>query len=193
VTPRLLQRAHPRAGFRRGTTLMHPECPIEQALRSDDPLVQAELAREIWRRHSFVDDGALLVAEAKRLRVLARTEGALRAPVEALRERYGGALVVEPPSVRYAHGALVLEPHMTVLLCGPERYLPLVQKDLARRRGHCRRIDDHANRFVLEAEAPLAGLLGYGDWLDELTEADAELSMWLARYVPIDDGGPRAA
>ena len=61
------------------------------------------------------------------------------------------------------------------------------------RRGHFRRIDDTAKRFVLEAEAPLAGLLGYAAWLDELTESDAEASMWLSRYVPIDDDGPHAA
>jgi predicted membrane GTPase involved in stress response len=193
VTPRLLQRFHPPPAFKRGTTMLHPECPIEQAVYSDDVHVQAELAREIWRRHSFLDEGTLLVAETKRLRVLARTEGALRGPVEVLRERHGPALVVEPPTVRYAHGAPVLEPYMTVLLCGPERYLPLVQRDLVRRRGHFRRIDDTAKRFVLEAEAPLAGLLGYAAWLDELTESDAEASMWLSRYVPIDDDGPHAA
>lgn len=193
MTPRLLQRLHARPAFKRGTTMLHPECPIEQAVYSDDADVQTELTREIWRRHSFLDEGTLLVAETKRLRVLARTEGALRGPVEALRERHGPALVVEPPTVRYAHGAPVLEPYMTVLLCGPERYLPLVQRDLVRRRGHFRRIDDTAKRFVLEAEAPLAGLLGYAAWLDELTESDAEASMWLSRYVPIDDDGPHAA
>lgn len=190
MTPRLLQRPHARPAFRRGTTMLHPECPIEQAVYSDDAQVQTELAREIWRRRS---DGTLLVAETKRLRVLARTEGALRGPVEALRERHGPALAVEPPTVRYVHGAPVLEPYMTVLLCGPQRYLALVQRDLMRRRGHFRRIDDTAKRFVLEAEAPLGGLLGYADWLDEVTESDAEASMWLSRYVPIDDDGPRAA
>jgi predicted membrane GTPase involved in stress response len=193
MTPRLPQRLDARPAFRRGTTMLHPECPIEQAVYSDDAHVQAELAREIWRRHSFLDEGTLLVAEARRLRVLARTEAALRAPVEALRERHGPALVVEPPTVRYAHGAPVLEPYMTLLLCGPRRYLLTVQRDLVRRRGHFRRIDDAAKRFVLEAEAPLAGLLGYADWLDEVTESQAEASMWLSRYVPIDDDGPRAA
>ena len=47
---------------------------------------------------------------------------------------------------------------------------------------------------MIEAEAPLANLLGYGDWLDDLAEGRADLSMWLARYVPVDvDDGPDAA
>jgi predicted membrane GTPase involved in stress response len=193
MRPRLLQRREARKHFRRGPALLHPECPIEQGVSSTDSAVQGELVQEIWRRRVSVDDTALLIAEPKRLRVLGRTEGALRAPVDALRARYGEALIVEPPAVRYAHGAPVLEPYMCVLLCAPERYLPLVQKDIARRRGYARRIDAHAKRFVLEAEAPLANLLGYRDWLEELVDEDADVSMWLSRYVPIDDDGPRAA
>ena len=62
MTPRLLQRPHARPASRRGTTMLHPECPIEQAVYSDDAHVQGELAREIWCRHSFLDEGTMLVA-----------------------------------------------------------------------------------------------------------------------------------
>lgn len=192
MTPKLLQRLQARTEWKRGATMLHPECPVEQALHSNDPAIQAELLQEIWRRHSFVEEGALLVADPKCLRILARTEGALRVPVDRLRHRYGAALIVEPASVRYAHGAPVLEPYMTLLLSGPERYLALLQQDLARRRACIRRIDLHCGPFVLEAEAPLADLLGYGDWLRRLMEGDADASMWLSRYVPIGDG-PQAA
>lgn len=204
MTPRLVQRAQPRAPQARAAraraahprrpTMLHPECPIEQAVHGRNAAVQAELMREIWRRYSFLDDGAMLIAEPKRLRVLARTERALQAPIDALRDRYGDGLIVEPPTVRYVHGPIVLEPWMTLLLAAPSRHLALVQQDLARRRGYVRRLDEQGARFVAEGEAPLAGLLGYRDWLDAVVgDGESEVSMWLSRYVPIDGDGPHAA
>jgi predicted membrane GTPase involved in stress response len=173
--------------------MLHPECPIEQSVRGSEPAVQAQLLQEIWRQHWYIDDGALLVAEPKCLRVLARTEGGLRVPVEAMRRRYGDRLVVEPPSVRDAHGAPVLEPFKNVLVSGPSRHLADVQKDLRRRRATIARLDRHAETFVLKAEAPLGYLLGYRDRLDACFDRDVDLSMWLSRYRPITDEGPQAA
>ena len=220
MTPRLLQRNPQRDALRRGPMLMHPECPIEQAVHSREPAVHARLLQEIWWRRSgggdarpvaarateasaLTDaryaneagalDNALLIADPKSLRILARTERALEAPVNALRRRYGDALVAEPPSVRYAHGAPVLEPYMTLLLHGPEHCLAPLQKDLVRRRGRIERLDRHDSRFVLEAEAPLANLLGYDGWLGERMGSVVELGIWLSRFVPIDDDGPFAA
>lgn len=193
MTARLLQRFSARTELSRRRSLLHPECPIEQSLTSRDPAVQGQLMQEIWHRHSFIDEGALLIADPKSLRVLARTERALSVPVDALRVRYGTALVIEPPSVRYAHGAPVLEPYMAMLLCGPERHLQWLQNDLARRRGHVTRLDHHSGLFVMEAEAPLSNLLGYDAWLGERMEGCTDLSMWLSRYAPIDEDGPHAA
>ena len=193
MTPRLLQRFDARPAARRWLSLMHPECPIEQSLRGAHAAAQRELLQEIWHGPSFIEDGALLVADPKCLRVLARTERALAGPVGALRQRYGSRIVVEPPAVRYAHGAPVLEPYMIVLLCGPEGPLAAVQRDLAKRRSRITRLESHAGLFVLEAEAPLANLLGYFDWLQTLTDGDCDASMWLSRYLPIDDEGPYAA
>jgi predicted membrane GTPase involved in stress response len=193
MTARLLSRLAARAEFQRGTTMLHPECPIEQTVRGSNASVQAQLLQEIWRSHSFIRDGALLVAQPNCLRVLARTERALRAPVESLRERYGSELVVEPASVRYAHGAPVLEPYMNVLVTGPSRHLHLVESALGQRRGTLTRVDQRADVFVLEAEAPLGHLLGYGDLLDERFGGDVEASIWLSRYCPIGGDGPYAA
>jgi hypothetical protein len=193
VTPRLLQRFDAGPVTRRAVSLMHPECPIEQSLRGVDDRAQRELQQEIWHGTSFIADGALLVADPKCLRVLARTERALAGPVGALRQRYGKRIVVEPPAVRYAHGAPVLEPYMIVLLCGPEDQLPVVQRDLAKRRSRITRLERQAGIYVLEAEAPLANLLGYCDWLQRLTGGNTDASMWLSRYLPIDDEGPYAA
>jgi hypothetical protein len=192
MMPRLLQRSSARTALRPRASMLHPECPVEQAIRSADPAVQAALLQEIWRRQSFIGEGTLLVADPKGLRVLARTEGALHGPVDKLSREYGHALIVEPPSVRYAHGAPVLEPYMTVLLCGPARYQPRLQGDLVQRRAQLTRVDQRVDPFVLEAEAPLGSLLGYREWLDEWSGGDVDVSMWLSGYRPIDDG-PAAA
>ena len=145
--------------------------------------------QEIWRPYGFLEHGTLLVAEPSCLRVLARTEAALRPPVEALSKRYGDALVVEPPSVRYALGAPVLEPYMSLLVCGPRNHLAFVTDDLSRRGARVTRLDPDSDRFVLEAEGALGRLLGYGEWLDERTAGgDVDVSMWLSRYLPIDEG-----
>ena len=193
MTARLVSRLAARAEFRRGAAMLHPECPIEPTVRGRSAPVQAQLLQEIGRRHSFIADGALLVAEPNCLRVLARTERALAAPVGALRERYGGDVIVEPASVRYVHGAPVLEPFMKVLVTGPARHLQYVQSDLGQRRGAMTRVDQRAGVFVIEAEAPLGHLLGYGDRLDERFEGSVEASLWLSRYCPIAGDGPYAA
>jgi hypothetical protein len=192
VTPRLLQRAPARVAFPRRPSLLHPECPIEQAVRSRDARVQGLLLQEIWQRPAW-NENALLIADPKSLRILARSERALRAPVAALRQRYGDALVIEPPSIRYAHGAPVLEPYMMVLLQGAAEHLAPVQRDIARRRGHVERLDRHGTRFVLEAEAPLANLLGYDAWVTTRMAGCTDPSLWLSRYLPIDDDGSYAA
>jgi hypothetical protein len=55
------------------------------------------------------------------------------------------------------------------------------------------RLDPDSDRFVLEAEGALGRLLGYREWLDERTAGgDVDVSMWLSRYLPIDEG-PYAA
>lgn len=191
MTPRVMQPFPPRSA-RRAPSLLHPECPIEQSLSSADKAVQAALLQEIWRRDAFVADGVLLVADPKCLRVLARCEAALRRPVQALRERHGASVVVEPPAVRYVHGAPVLEPWMIVLASGPAGLLALVQADLVRRGATMTRVESDKDPFVVEAEAPLGQLLGHDDWL-ESQASGVEATLWLSRYRPIGDDGPRAA
>jgi hypothetical protein len=182
-----------RSPFRRGPALLHPECPIEQAVTSSDPQVQDSLLREIWRRAPARERGALLIAQPDRLRVLARTEAMLRPVIDALVDRHGDGIVVHAPQVRYALGPPVLEPYMTLLLAGPAAPLARIERDLNRRRARVSRLDHDDGRFTLEAEAPLAALLGYADWLDEASSGTVESSLWLSRYLPIDDDGPAAA
>jgi hypothetical protein len=166
---------------------------MEQTLHGLDRDTTGLLQHEAWRRRPAIED-TLYVGDHRGLRVLARAEGPLRVAVAGLVARFGAGVRVDPPSVRYAHGVPVLEPWMSVLVNGPELFASLVERDLASRRGALHRLQQKGGAFVLEGEAPLAHLLGYADWLAELTDDDPYVGMWLSRYVPLDDGGgPRAA
>lgn len=180
------------AGTRRGE-LAHPECPIEQTVRGRDDATKARLTRFAWQQATACE-GAVYVRDDHGLHVLARCETTLFQATEPLATLFRERVVLRPPAVRYVPGNPVLEPYMLLLVSGPEPYLPLVQKDMVRRRGCIVRVAERGNTFTLEAEAPLAQLIGYTSWLRELTEQDiAQASAWLSRYLPIDDGGPQAA
>lgn len=176
----------------RSRPMWHPEYPIEQTVRCKKEHARAALLQEAWRQGSKPDE-ALYVADYRGLRILGPTEGVLKHAVASLEATYGDGLIVEPPSIRYIHGAMVLEPWMAVLVNVPERYGFLVQHDFVRRRGDIRRFDQHGAAFVLEGDAPLADLLGYADWLKEITGEEPSVAIWLSRYLPIDDDGPTAA
>ena len=178
---------------RRGP-IPHPECPIEQSVRGRDDATRAQLTCFAYEWPTAYA-GAAFVTDDHGLRVLARCEVTLSQAIERLTRRFDGRLVLRPPAVRYVPGNPVLEPHMLVAVRGPEHYLPLVQKDMARRCGRIVRVAAPGDAtFRLEAEAPLAQLTGYTNWLSALTEEDMpQASAWLSRYLPIDDGGPRAA
>lgn len=60
------------------------------------------------------------------------------------------------------------------------------------RRAQLTRVDQRADPFVLEAEAPLGSLLGHHEWLDEWSGGDIDVSMCSPAIGPIDDG-PDAA
>src|SRR5687768_14757090 len=92
---------------------MHMHLPIEQLLRREGMPFQFAFATEakelVPQREDF-----LLNPSHKGLRVLARNEEALAAPVELLRELYGSGLQVEPPKVRLMGTVQVQEPIMHV-------------------------------------------------------------------------------
>lgn len=170
-----------------------PEFPIEQSLRCVDPSLHAALAREAGRRAPR-DRDAWLVVDPRGACAIARTEGALRPLVGDLAARHGPRLVVGAPRVRYVHRPRLAEPWMRMQLSGPAVFLPPILADLARRKGRTLRLDEHGGPFALAAEAPLAHLLGYADWLADLCEGGVDLSMRLARYVPLQvPEGPDAA
>jgi len=169
----------------------HSEYPIEQKVRGRDPKMNTSLPREAWRRRS-AGDAILYLTDSTGLRVLGRSEEALNHAVSTLAQRYGERIMVEPPAVRYVFGAQVLEPWMSVLVNVPQHYSHLLLRDFAQRRGRRRRSTRKGAALILQGEAPLADLLGYAQWLRDLTEADPCVATWLSRYAPIDFG-PQAA
>jgi hypothetical protein len=186
-----LAKVRPSSTLTRGHSLIHAEYPIEQTLHSDDAETQGVLMQRPWSREKW-PDGTLYLADYSGLRLLGRSEGALGDAVGPLRRRFAERLVVDPPSVRYAFGPPTLEPYMKVLVNGPERYMKVIRRDFLRRRGRINRLDQ-CGAFVLDGEAPLADLLGYRQWVSDLTGEVPCVGLWLSRYVPIDDEGPRAA
>lgn len=173
--------------------LATPECPIEQAVRARFPAARAAL-HEAARLRPDPRGDAWLVAVDEGVRVLAKTEGALRPVVAGIVERHGRDVVVSAPRVRYMHRPNLAEPWMRIDATGPAALLPLVLRDLERRMGRTVRIDDHGGPFALEADAPLANLLGYAEWFDDLCEGRGVVSLRLLRYATVDlDDGPDAA
>jgi len=192
MNPILLRKSRPSPSVSRGHSMIHPECPIEQTLRSDDAGTRDQLMQEPWS-HKNRPDGTLFIADYHGLRLLARSEAALDAAVVPLQRRFEGRLVLDALSVRYAFGVPTLEPYMTVFVTGPERHVPVIQREFLRRRGRITRLDQRG-WFILEGEGPLSGLLAYEQWLRDLMQGDpCGVGLRLSRYLPIDDGGPQAA
>jgi hypothetical protein len=173
---------------------MHPDYPIEQMFRSNEPGIHQQLLQQAWGR-PYEREQTFFVADYDGLRVLGANELALDRVAKRLRERFGTALFAEVPIVRYDFGMPVLEPYMTVFVKAPYAYLALVRHDFARRRGRITRLVK-GGEFALEGEAPLADLLGYPERMRILLRGDwkeSRVAIWLSRYVPIDGFGPEAA
>jgi hypothetical protein len=184
----------PRPAYAEPPMPMHPDYPIAQSFRSNDPAAQQQLMQQA--SEPVVEPGqALFVTDYNGLRVLGRSEPALDRVARALRRRVGAALVAGPCEVRYGYGDPLLEPYMVVLVHGPAGCLARVRDDLLARRGRVARVVDRS-MFVLEGEAPLAQLLGYRERMREMLAeswSQSHVATWLSRYVPVDGDGPEAA
>jgi translation elongation factor EF-G len=162
--------------------MTYPEFPLECIVRTDDDGLRARLVRAAVRQEAdAVDDVMCLVAEDG-LRVLGRDEADLRRAVDRLVDSVGETPGIEGPLVRYVNGARRLEPHMRLMVHAPTPALAVLRDDLERRGARMLRLEYHIGRVALEAEAPLACLLGYADWLAACTDGVGRSRMWLSRY-----------
>ena len=79
-----------------------------------------------------------------------------------------------------------------VELRAPEKHVGPVLKELTgKRRADVRQLvapNEHSadRRHLVQAEVPLANLIGYADAVRSLTQGEAALSMEFERYRPID-------
>jgi predicted membrane GTPase involved in stress response len=172
---------------------MNFDLPIEQLVRRMDTRFQLGFATEAKARVP-AGDGFALSATRKGLRVLARNEDALAAPVRALRGAYGPSLEVGPPMVRLIEGVQVQEPIMHVRISLETAYREAVRRALLARGATAE--DEHAGArlAVLRYEAPLARLIGLPDELVRLTSGTSRYWIVLSHYALVtgDPGGTAA-
>jgi len=84
-----------------------------------------------------------------------------------------GALMADPA---------LLEPIMSVEVVTPEDYMGDVMGDLNRRRGMVNGMEDNAGGKVIDAEVPLAEMLGYATDLRSMSQGRATYTMEFLKY-----------
>jgi elongation factor G len=85
-------------------------------------------------------------------------------------------------------GARLLEPVMSVEVVAPEDYVGNVHSDLNTRRGRVLGLGPRGNAQAIQAQVPLAEMVGYATSLRSVTQGRASHTMQFAAYseVPTD-------
>lgn len=83
-----------------------------------------------------------------------------------------------------AGGPVLLEPVMKLEISTPEDHMGDLVGDLQQRRGLVSNTENRGNRYIIEAEAPLAELFGYSSAMRSLSKGLAGCSMEPLRYAP---------
>lgn len=164
--------------------------PLERVCSSTVTPFQLGFARKAMR---LLAERESLVCEATGAGLVIRgeTEAALERALGLLRQVYGEALRIGPPTVRCRQTAAGMEePHMGVQIrCIPAR-LECIRADLERRDAHIVEARRQGPVAVVRATAPLARLIGYGQDLEALACGDAHPVMWFSHYAPVQWAGP---
>jgi translation elongation factor EF-G len=172
---------------------MNFDLPIEQLVRRTDTRFQLGFATEAKERVPAREE-FVLAASHKGLRVLARNENSLYAPIEALRQAYGPSLMVHEPQVRLIEGVQVQEPIMHVRISLETAYQDAVKRALLLRGATAEEEYARIRHAVLRYEAPLARLIGLPAELERLTSKTARYWIVLSHYALVTRGpGGRAA
>lgn len=134
------------------------------------------------------------------LRIYARDEVALLAPIEELLACFGEhRLRLSGPHVRFWPGTPMRWPVMDVLVRVPRCYAAAVRIDLADRGARSVRVDNGLIASIVRAQVPQTRLMGYAGWLEALTDGLGEVAVRLSHYAPPSAAGfdpdpePRAA
>jgi len=169
------------------------EMPIEQTAQRLDTRFQLGFANQARTLLRESDEFVLRPAHVG-LRVLARNEEALEAPVETLRDLYGEKLRLLPPRVRLMEGVQVREPIMHVRITVPERFRMAIKDAMRARRIGLEEEYLRTSWCVLRYEGPLARLLGLSAELAMRSGSTAQARVALSHYALVigDPGGAAA-
>jgi hypothetical protein len=168
---------------------MYFQYPLESlARRRRREASQLEFARQA--KQALADSDELLSRPAAMgLTLYAANEEALEAPTRILRELYGDFVEILPPTVRLIPGEPDQEPVMNVRVVGRLEHASRIESELRRRNAdiveHCVR----GRTFIARAEAPLARLLGLRAAIESLSGGEAEPTVRLVRYAPVEGDG----
>ncbi|MBO9514585.1 MAG: hypothetical protein J7549_10745 [Variovorax sp.] len=171
-----------------------PKARLDDRALEPYPLRQA-VSASAQKLASLRDSGAtewlskperwLLVDDGEQFTLCATDEQTLEEAAPLVAAAFGGSVRFGAPR---AHGALRvddgtrLQPVMFVRVQVPIAHAAHVREELARRGAKVVEEDAQGERVVVRAEAPLAVLIGYRQFLRDTTQARFELWSWLARY-----------
>lgn len=166
--------------------MIHGCFPLERLAQLDSHRFQMGFARQVMRLLE-ASDSVAFEATPDGLLMLAQSEEALAKPVALLRDLYGADLVLQPPQVR----CLTLdnrpyEPIMHLRVRVAPRHRNAVRDSLIGRGVVILEEHECPGAWVLRAESPLRGLLGYGEALSALTDGTSLHWTWLDHYAPMD-------
>jgi predicted membrane GTPase involved in stress response len=164
----------------------HSEFPVERLVQLASTPFQAGFARQAARVLEPAEQTAY-AATADGLLVRAATEDELARPMPQLRDAYGDDLVLRPPRVRYRSlGDRSCEPIMRLRVCVEPCHRDAMRADLATREATILAEHETPDGWLLQGEAPLRRLLGYGAALSRLTAGTGRYWTALDRYVPLE-------
>lgn len=168
---------------------MDTQFPIECTCVHRQGRFQLSFARNAAALLPHFEDSSYDV-RGRALVVLAQTEEALERPLRIIRETYASQIRIGPATVRYRRGETLEEPYMAVrVLCAPD-HLRSVEGELKARGALISESERKREPAVIQATAPLAALLGFPQWLADVTAARGHYSMWLSHYAPVPDRPP---
>jgi hypothetical protein len=139
----------------------HPEYPLERLCTHLSEPFQLSFARQAQRLFEDRDDLAL-VASNQGLTIRAETEDAIGAAVEVLNDFYGPQIRTGPPAIRYHNGVTLEQPWMGLRVRCGAGHLELVKADLIVRDATLVSCETDFGQYAIQACAPLAYLIGYG-------------------------------
>lgn len=167
----------------------HREYPLERVCSYPAESFQLTFARNA-RHHLVMREDVEVVASHEGLTIRAETEEALASVVLELQGLYGPHIHLGPLTIRFHKATSLEQPWMGIHVRCAIDYLDAVNADLIARNATIASCEIDGSKALIEASAPLAGLLGYQADLDKLTAGSGRHAMWLSHYAPVSKPSP---